>query len=88
MISLKECEELARDIPMGKAVFTAVFPAGPKNCAWLDQYMGLVCVEGVEGFMMVKDLEAAFPDLKCSEPQEVDDEEFQRIVGAKESKDA
>ena len=43
--------------------FVALFPAGAKNCEWLDAYMGLVRIEGIDGFLMVDDIDDQFPSL-------------------------
>lgn len=47
--------------------FTAVFPAGPRVCQWLDAYMGLLTIEGVTGggFLMTRDVADQFPNLLC-----------------------
>ena len=65
-MTLKDCEERAKEEGFDSMEFTAFFPAGPKKCVWLDAYMGLFRVEGLDGFVMVSQMEKMFPDLVCS----------------------
>lgn len=42
------------------------FPAGPKKCKWLDAYLGMFTIEGVDGgFVMVGQIDEKYPDLIC-----------------------
>jgi hypothetical protein len=58
-------------MPVGRAIFSATFPAGEKQCIWLDAYMGLLCVKGVGGFTTTRDMDDLFPGLECTDPVEV-----------------
>ncbi|MER0570977.1 hypothetical protein AAA539_19980 [Pseudomonas aeruginosa] len=67
-MNIYECERLARDLGYDRAKFTAIFPAGPFECQWLDAYMGIfkVDAEGMrDGFVMVKEMAEMFPNLEC-----------------------
>jgi hypothetical protein len=78
-MTLKECEYAAQEMPVGRAQFSAKFPAGEKRCIWLDAYMGLLGVEGTKGFMMTRQIDELFPDLECTEPVEVEPGEAEKI---------
>jgi hypothetical protein len=70
-MNIYQCEERAKEIGFDKAKFVALFPSGPKECKWLDAYMGLFVIdeEGLrDGFVMTRDIDRQFPDLYCSEP--------------------
>lgn len=58
-------ENYAKDNGFDSLEFMCVFPAGPKKCRWLDAYMGLVQVDGLEGFMTTRQLDENFPDAMC-----------------------
>ena len=62
-MSLLECERLATQEGFDKMKFTALFPVGPRKCQWLDAYMGIFQVDGLEGFLMTGDIHEQFPDL-------------------------
>jgi hypothetical protein len=34
-------------------------------CKWLDPYIGLIEVEGLDGFLMVSDIYKTFPEHEC-----------------------
>ena len=74
-MTLYECERQAQEMPLGRAVFSATFPAGEKECIWLDAYMGLFRIKGLEGFNMTREIERLFPGLECTAPREVTAEE-------------
>ena len=57
----KHAEEHAFD----SQKFTADFPTGRRECRFLDAYFGMFKVEGVDGFVMVSDIDRMFPDLHC-----------------------
>lgn len=70
-MNIYQCEEKAKEIGFNTARFIALFPAGPKECKWLDAYMGLFVIDedGLrDGFVMTRDIDKQFPDLYCSEP--------------------
>lgn len=62
-MTLLECERLAEKEGFDKLKFTALFPSGPRMCQWLDAYMGIFQVDGLEGFLMTNDMREQFPDL-------------------------
>ena len=61
-MNIYQAERLAQENNSAKE-FIASFPAGPTRCKWLDPYMGLFTIEGHEGFVMVSDIDDAFPGL-------------------------
>lgn len=67
-MNIYQCQRKAKDVGFDSAKFVAMFPAGPKECKWLDAYFGFFQVEGIEGFLSVNDIDEQFPDLHCSEP--------------------
>lgn len=70
-MNIYQCEERAKEIGYDNAKFVAFFPAGPKQCRWLDAYMGLLVIDedGLRGgFVTTRDIDREFPDLYCSEP--------------------
>lgn len=72
MISLYQCERRAQEIGFDKATFIAFFPSGPKECQWLDAYMGLfkIDTDGLrDNFVMTRDIDKLFPSLVCTEPR-------------------
>jgi hypothetical protein len=65
LMSLHRAERVAKEggqYDCGR--FLALFPSGPRVCTWLDAYMGLFRIEGVEGFVRTQDMEDQFPDLQ------------------------
>jgi len=70
-MNLYQCQEKAKDIGFDKAKFMAIFPVGAVECQWLDAYMGLfkIDMEGMrDGFVMVKQIDAEYPDLIVTDP--------------------
>ena len=55
----------AEDNAFDSQKFTADFPTGRRECQFLDAYMGLFKVDGLDGFVTVKQIDAQFPDLHC-----------------------
>jgi hypothetical protein len=45
--------------------FTALFPAGAKQCKWLDAYFGFFQIDGIEGALTVQQMEESYPDVLC-----------------------
>jgi hypothetical protein len=68
MISLYDCQQLAKTEGFDFSTFTAIFPSGPKKCTWLDAYFGLFQVDGLEGFLRVDDIVEKMPHLLVSPP--------------------
>lgn len=65
-MSIHQCERLAKEDGFDRMKFTALFPAGPRVCTWLDAYFGMFQIEGLgDGFVMVNQIDDAFPDLVC-----------------------
>lgn len=66
-MTLHQCEQLAKDQCFDGMKFTAMFPAGPRVCKWLDAYFGMFTIEGVTdgSFVMVRQVDDQFPDLVC-----------------------
>lgn len=60
IVTLKECEEYAIKNGFDSIKFRTEFPNGDFLCQWLDAYMGLFKVDGLNGFLMTKD----FKDTK------------------------
>jgi len=70
-MNIYQCQKKAKDIGFDKAKFCALFPSGPKNCKWLDAYMGLIQVDtdGLrDRFLTVDQIDDMFPNLFVSEP--------------------
>lgn len=57
-----EFQEYAKSNGYDSLAFMAMFPSGPRRCSWLDAYMGLVRIDGEDGFVMVRDLQAEVPN--------------------------
>lgn len=58
-LTIHQCEEFAKKLSRGsgeKVLFDLCGPLGKKPAEWLDPWMGLLRLEGDEGFIMVKDL--------------------------------
>lgn len=67
-IGLLEAQDDAQDRGFNSLEFTAYFPIGAKKCKWLDAYFGLFQVEGVDGFVMVREMRKIFPGLQVEQP--------------------
>jgi len=66
-MNLYQCQKWAEKNGFDKAEFYADFPIGRKKCRWLDAYFGMFEIPGLtDGFMMVKDVDEAFPNLECT----------------------
>jgi len=72
-MNLYQCENKAKEVGYDSMEFMALFPAGPKKCKWLDAYMGLFQIDGIEGFVTTKQIDKQIPDLVCV-PLLVEDE--------------
>lgn len=57
MMDIYRCQKKAQDEGFETATFDLVCPAGVKKCKWLDAYLGLFQIVGVEGFLHVRDAE-------------------------------
>lgn len=60
-----EFQQFAKSNGYDRLAFMALFPSGPRRCQWLDAYMGLVKIDGEDGFVMVRDLQDALPGTVC-----------------------
>jgi hypothetical protein len=68
-MNIYQCMKKAQEIGFDSAKFTAIFPTGMKECKWLDAYMGILTIEGIDdGFVTVCQIDDMFPDLFVSEP--------------------
>jgi hypothetical protein len=56
-MTLRQCEELAKNSGHDKATFDLCGPSGCVKATWLDAYFGLFMVEGETGFNTVKQAE-------------------------------
>ena len=68
VMSLVECEEYAQENGYNSLEFTAMFPNGPRSCKWLDADLGIFRIKGVNDDNTCssrKDIQSAFPGLKC-----------------------
>ncbi len=77
-MNLYQCQEKAKDVGFDSSEFYAMFPCGPVRCKWIDAYMGFlkIYMKGMnDGFLMVKDIDEKYPDLKCSNPINIGTEE-------------
>lgn len=64
-MNLYQCEKYAESNGFDSLEFIAHFPAGPKKCKWLDAYFGMFEIEGIDGFVMTKDVDKMYPSLVC-----------------------
>ena len=64
-MNLYQCQKHAESNGFDSLEFIAHFPAGAKKCKWLDAYFGMFEVEGMDGFVMTKDIDKMFPSLVC-----------------------
>lgn len=58
-------QEYAKNNGYDSLEFMAMFPSGPCKGKWLDAYMGLVTLDGIDGFLMVRDLDSMMPGTVC-----------------------
>lgn len=63
-ITILQCEELAQECAFDGSTFDLCGPTGRRKAKWLDAYMGLFEIEGINGFLMAKDFSFA-PDVWC-----------------------
>lgn len=49
--------ERQSDAMTNPRTFLAFFPSGPRNGLFLDPYMGLIQIKGIEGFILASDLD-------------------------------
>lgn len=71
--NLHQEQRRAKSAGFDKAKFLALFPSGPRQCTWLDAYMGLFRIDGLEGFVAVNSIDAQLPDLQCIPLSEAED---------------
>ena len=64
-MNIYQCQKEAQKSNGNKLKFLAIFPNGVKRCKWLDEFMGCITIEGLEGFIMLSDLDDIDPKLKC-----------------------
>ena len=66
-MNLYQCQKHAERNGFDSVKFTAHFPAGPKQCQWLDAYFGMFKIEGLtdDNFVTVKQIDDMFPALVC-----------------------
>jgi len=64
-MNIYQCQKYAEREGFDSVKFTADFPAGTRTCTWLDAYFGMFQIDGIDGFVMVRDVDSQFPDLEC-----------------------
>jgi len=65
-MNLYQCEKYAQEHGFNSVEFIAHFPAGPKECKWLDAYFGFFTIEGMnDGFVRTIQIDQMFPNLVC-----------------------
>lgn len=64
-LNLYQCEEKAKAVGYDSMKFLAIFPNGPRECQWLDAYMGLFKIDGLDGFVTTRQIDEQIPDLIC-----------------------
>jgi hypothetical protein len=79
-VDIHECERKAQELGFDKCVFNADFPNGTRKCRWLDAHMGLIGIEGLEGFIMSNDIDGMFPGLECTDLRLLTDEEVEEEI--------
>ena len=63
--TIRECEALAKHLDaFDKMTFDLVGPTGRLSARWLDAYMGLFQIDGLDGFSMVSQFQYT-PDIHC-----------------------
>lgn len=70
-MNIYQCQNKAKDIGFDKAKFLASFPAGVKQCRWVDAYFGFfqIDADGLrDGFVTVDQIDKAYPNLIVTEP--------------------
>lgn len=55
-------QNYAKDNGYDRLEFSLFTADGFKKCKWLDAYMGLFTLEGVNGFLMVRDADEHMPN--------------------------
>lgn len=64
-MNLYQCEAYAKKNGFDTVKFETDFPAGTRQCKWLDAYFGFFEVDGMEGFVTTSQIDEMFPDLVC-----------------------
>lgn len=65
-MNLYQCQQYAEREGFDSVKFLANFPVGTRVCTWLDAYFGMFQIEGMDGFVMVRDIDSQFPSLDCT----------------------
>lgn len=65
-LSILQCQAAAKDIGFDSATFKLCGPNGEKSAKWLDAYMGLFQVDGLDGFCTVGQFQY-LEDLWCKD---------------------
>lgn len=63
-VSILQCQDLAKNAGFDSMPFELHGPKGMKKAKWLDAYMGLFEIEGLEGFVHIKDFKY-IADITC-----------------------
>lgn len=67
-MNIYQCQKHAERNGFDSDTFVAHFPAGPKECQWLDAYFGMFKIKGVtdDSFVTVSQIDDMFPALECT----------------------
>ncbi len=61
-MNILQCQAIAKDIGFNSATFDLVGPKGRIKAKWLDAYMGMFEIEGMDGIVMAKQFQY-LPDV-------------------------
>lgn len=66
VMNITDCEEYAKDHGFDSLEFKMAFPNGSvKSCKWLDAYLGIFTIVGVEGFVTTQQMYQSAPNAMC-----------------------
>ena len=68
-MTLHDCERQAQTDGFDRTTFIADFPAQAMLCQWIDAYMGVIIIQGMEPNKCVSTttLSEMYPSLECSD---------------------
>jgi hypothetical protein len=64
-MNLLQCQNKAKESGADNMEFVALFPKGKCKCHWIDAHMGIMGIEGLEGFLLAEDINKEHPELIC-----------------------
>lgn len=67
-MNILQAERRAQVDGFDSTEFIAHFPNGARRCRWIDAYLGLFTVEGIDGFVTADEVDREIPDLEVTQP--------------------